>query len=44
MYTEDRGKDCMKKSSESLTEHKIKIFNFKKKRNEVINKWTTEIL
>ena len=33
-----RGKDCMKKFYESLREHGMKIINFKKKKNEVINK------
>ena len=33
-----RGKDCMKMFSESLREHSMKIINFKKKKNEVINK------
>ena len=33
-----RGKDCMKKFCESLIEHAIKIINFKKKKNGVINK------
>ena len=32
------GKDCMKKYCESLEEHAMKIINFKKKKNEVINK------
>ena len=33
-----RGKDCMKKFCESLREYAMKIINFKKKKNEVINK------
>ena len=33
-----RGKDCMKKFYESLREYGMKIINFKKKKNEVINK------
>ena len=32
------GKDCMKKFYESLREHPMKIINFNKKKNEVINK------
>ena len=32
-----RGKDCMKKFCEFLTERTMKIINFKKKKNEVIN-------
>ena len=34
----ERGKDCMKTFCESLREHAKKIINFKKKKNEVINK------
>ena len=33
-----RGKNCMKKFCEFLREHAIKIVNFKKKKNEIINK------
>ena len=33
-----RGKDCMKKFGEFLREHAMKKINFKKKKNEVINK------
>ena len=33
-----RGKDYMKKFCESLIEHAMKIDNFKKKKNEAINK------
>ena len=33
-----RSKDCMKKFCEFLREHVMKIINFKKKKNEVINK------
>ena len=33
-----RGKDCMKRFCESLREHAMKIINFKKKKNEVVNK------
>ena len=32
------GKNCMKKFYESLREHAMKIFNFYKKKNGVINK------
>ena len=39
-----RGKDCMKKFCESLREHAMKIINFKKKENEVINKRAAEIM
>ena len=34
----------MKKFCESLKEHKIKIINFEKKNNEVINKRTAGII
>ena len=42
-YTENnhgvcRGKHCMKKFFESLRAHAIKIIDFKKKKNEIINK------
>ena len=40
----DRGKDCMKKVCESLREHAMVIINFKKKRNEIINRRTAEII
>ena len=33
-----RGKGCMKKFCESLSEHIMKMINLKKKKNEVINK------
>ena len=33
-----RGRDCMKKFCKSLSEHAMKMINFKKKKNEVINK------
>ena len=33
-----RGKVCMKKFCESLRGHEMNIINFKKKKNEVINK------
>ena len=39
-----RGKHCMKKFCESLREHAMKIINFKKKENEVINKRAAEII
>ena len=39
-----RGKDCMKKFCESLREHAMKIINFKKKKNEVINKRAAGII
>ena len=39
-----RGKDCMKKFCEFLREHAMKIINFKKKKNEVINKRTAGII
>ena len=34
----------MKKFYESLREYGMKIINFKKKKNEVINKWAAEII
>ena len=43
-YNACRGKDCMKKFCESLREHAMKIFNLKKKRNEVINKRAAGII
>ena len=33
-----RRKTCMKMFSEFLREHAIKIINFKKKKNEIVNK------
>ena len=33
-----RGKDCMKTCCEFLREHSMKIINFKKKKNEIINR------
>ena len=39
-----RGKDCMKKLCEFLREHAIKIINFKKKKNEIINKRAAGII
>ena len=35
-----RGKDCMKKFCESFREYAMKIINFKKKKNGIINKRT----
>ena len=35
-----RDKDCMKNFCEFLREHAMKIINFKKKQNEVVNKKT----
>ena len=37
-----RGRDCIRKFFESLIEHAIKIIDFKKKKNELINKRTEE--
>ena len=37
-----RCKDCMKKFCKSLRENTMKVNNFKKKNNKVINKWATE--
>ena len=39
-----RGKDCMKKFCEFLREHAMKIINFKKKKNEIINKRPAKII
>ena len=39
-----RDKDCMKKLCESLWKHVMKIINFKKKKNEVINKRAAGII
>ena len=39
-----RGKDCMKKFCEFVREHAMKIINFKKKKNEVINKRAARII
>ena len=33
-----RGRDCMARFSEFLEEQAMKIINFKRKKNEVINK------
>ena len=40
----DTGKDCMRKFCESLREYPMKIINFKKKKNEVINKRAAGII
>ena len=40
----NRGKDCMKRFCQFLREHAMKIFNFEKKKNKVINKRTTWII
>ena len=39
-----KGNDCIKKFCEFLREHRIKIINFKKKKNEVINKRAAGII
>ena len=39
-----RGKDCMKNLCEFLREHTMKIINFKKKKNEIVNKRAAGIL
>ena len=39
-----RGKNCMRKFCEFLIEHAIKIINFKKKKNEIINKRAAGII
>ena len=39
-----RGKDCMKKFREFLREPAMKIINFKKKKNYIINKRTARII
>ena len=39
-----RGKYCMRKFCEFLIEHAIKIINFKKKKNEIINKAAAGII
>ena len=41
VYTKN---DCMKKFCEFFKEHAMKIINFKKKKNEVINKRTARII
>ena len=38
-----KSMDCMKSFCESLREPEMKITNFKKKKYEVINKWTAGI-
>ena len=38
------GKACMKKLFEPLSEHKMEIINFKKKKKEAVNKRTVEII
>ena len=44
LYEKDCMKDCMKKFCESLREHAMKIINFKKKKNGVINKRAAGII
>ena len=39
-----RGEDCVLKFCKSLREHAMKIINFKKKKNEAINKQTAGII
>ena len=39
-----RGKDCMKKFCEFLRGHAMRIINFKKEKNEIINKRAAEII
>ena len=39
-----RGKDCMKKFCESFRQQAVNIINFKKKKNEVINKRAAGII
>ena len=39
-----RGKTCMKTSCVLSREHAMKIFNFKKKKNEVLNKRAARII
>ena len=39
-----RGKDCLKKFYKSLRGHIMKIINFKKKKNEVINERAARII
>ena len=43
-YDVYRGKDCMIKFCEFLRRHAMKIINFKKKKNEIINKRAAGIL
>ena len=40
----NKGKDCMKKFCKSLREHAMKKINFEKKKKEIINKRTAEII
>ena len=44
MHDVYRGKYCMKRFCESLREHAMKIINFKKKKNEDINKKAAGII
>ena len=39
-----RGKECMKKFCQFLREHAMRIINFKKKKNEIINKRVAGII
>ena len=39
-----RGKDCMKRFCEYLKEYAMKIINFKKKKNNIINKIAAGII
>ena len=39
-----RGKDCMENFCEFVREHAMEIINFKKKKNEVINKRAARII
>ena len=39
-----RGKDCMEKFCEYLRENSMKTINFKKKKNEIINKRAAGII
>ena len=39
-----KSKGCMKKFCESFREHAMDMINFKKKKNEVRNKRTAEII
>ena len=43
-YDGYKVKDCMKKFCEYLRQRAIDLINFKKKKNEVINKQTVEII
>ena len=38
MHGVHKGKDCMKQFCESLRENAMKIINFKKDKNKVVNK------